>query len=112
MGIYVEIMQGHKGAREKMEKDSEIMEDRMKKYGPPKLFFKTYGDMCRLLDLYAEESNQEQINEGHIAALKQVLLKVLRSVWSPEISDNYCDARNYISISEECANGESHNVKE
>ena len=89
-----------------MKTDSEIMEDRMKKYGPPKLFFKTYGDMCRLLDLYAEESDQEQINEGHLVAMKQVLLKVLRSVWSPEILDNYCDARNYISISEECANGE------
>ena len=38
------------------------------------------------------------------AAMKFVLLKVLRSTWNPNVEDNYCDARNYISIAEKCVN--------
>ena len=71
--------------------DDEILIDRQSKYGPPKLFFKTYGEMCRLLDEYSSSSNQETI------------LKVLRSAWNPNLEDNYKDGRNYITIAEECA---------
>lgn len=84
--------------------DEEILKDREEKYGSPDLFFSTYGSMCRLLDCYAEESYNSTINVGHISAMKMVLLKVLRSVWNPELEDNYCDARNYISIAEKCVN--------
>ena len=82
--------------------DEEILKDREEKYGSPDVFFKTYGDMCRLLDSYAEASSQDPIDEGHLSALKMVLLKVLRSVWNPDVEDNYPDARNYISIAEDC----------
>ena len=104
VGTHVEtqLVKIEKGGKKIMKKDEEIMEDRMKKYGPPRLFFQTYGQMCQLLDIFAEASGQESINEGHLAALKQVLLKVLRSTWDPNHLDNYCDARNYISISEKC----------
>ncbi len=84
--------------------DDEILKDRESKYGPPEMFFKTYGEMSKLLDLYAEASNQDKINESHLSAMKLVLLKVLRSTWNPYVDDNYCDARNYISIAEQCAN--------
>jgi len=83
--------------------DEEILFDRQGKYGPPTKFFETYGEMCRLLTQYAEDSNQETINAGHLEALRFVLMKVLRSTWNPDIEDNYCDARNYISIAEGCA---------
>ena len=83
--------------------DDEILVDRQSKYGPPKLFFKTYGEMCRLLDEYSVSSNQETINDAHLAALKMVILKVLRSTWNPNLEDNYKDGRNYITIAEECA---------
>ena len=56
--------------------DEEILKDREEKYGSPDVFFKTYGDMCRLLDSYAEASSQDPIDEGHLSALKMVLLKV------------------------------------
>ena len=83
--------------------DDEILKDRESRYGPPELFFKNYGEMCRILDLYAEASDQDRINESHLSAMKLVLLKVLRSTWNPYVGDNYCDARNYISIAESCA---------
>jgi len=85
--------------------DKEILEDRQDKYGPPELFFGTFGEMARLLDRYAEASGQEYINEAHLSAMKMVLLKVLRSTWNPTVEDNYCDARNYISIAEGCNKG-------
>ena len=52
--------------------DDEILVDRQSKYGPPKLFFKTYGEMCRLLDEYSSSSTQETINDAHLSALKMV----------------------------------------
>ena len=85
--------------------DKEILEDRQDKYGPPELFFGIFGEMARLLDRYAEASGQEYINEAHLSAMKMVLLKVLRSTWNPTVEDNYCDARNYISIAEGCNKG-------
>ena len=85
--------------------DEEILKDREEKYGSPDLFFSTYGSMCRMLDCYAEASSQDPIDEAHLSAMKMVLLKVLRSVWNPEVEDNYCDARNYISIAEDCVKG-------
>ena len=87
--------------------DEEILEDREDKYGPPDLFFSTFGSMCRMLDCYAEASGQDTIDEGHLHAMKMVLLKVIRSTWNPAVQDNYCDARNYISIAERCANGKN-----
>jgi len=85
--------------------DDEILVDRQSKYGPPKLFFKTYGGMCRLLEQYSDSSssNQETINDAHLAALKMVILKVLRSTWNPILEDNYKDGRNYLTIAEDCA---------
>ena len=80
--------------------DLEILEDRRSKYGPPELFFETYGEMCRLLDRYAEASDQESVNNGHLMALKMVILKVVRSTWNPTMDDNYCDGRNYFTIAE------------
>lgn len=83
--------------------DAEILFDRQGKYGPPKLFFKTYGEMCRLIEQYSVSSSQETINDAHLEALKMVLLKILRSTWNPSILDNYADARNYITIAADCA---------
>ena len=83
--------------------DEEILFDRQGKYGPPDLFFKTYGEMCRMLDEYAEASSQETVNDAHLTALKMVLLKVLRSTWNPGMADNYADGRNYFTISQVCA---------
>ena len=80
-------------------KDSEIIEDRIEKYGHHLDFFETYGQMCELVGNYAS-MNGKIPNAGHISALNMVLLKVLRSAWSPSLADNYCDARNYISIAE------------
>lgn len=92
--------------------DEEIMEDRQKKYGPPELFFKNYGEMCRILDTYAEASGQEVIDESHLSAMKFVLLKVLRSTWDPNVEDNYCDARNYISIAEGCVKKSANKIED
>ena len=82
--------------------DQEIIEDRAKKYGEPTTFFEAHGIMCQVLTCYAK-SGQGDINHAHLASLKMVLLKVLRSAWNPEGEDNYCDARNYITIAEMCA---------
>jgi hypothetical protein len=81
--------------------DEEIMEDRQKKYGPPKRCFETWAIMCEELNKYAKESGN--INLPHLYALKMDLLKIVRSAWNPNTEDNYCDARNYISIAEDCA---------
>jgi hypothetical protein len=83
--------------------DEDILKDREGKYGPPELFFEVYGRMTRTLDEYAEASGQELVNEGHLCAMKMVLLKVLRSTWNPAVEDNYCDGRNYFSIAELCS---------
>ena len=80
-------------------KDSEIIEDRIEKYGHHQDFFETYGQMCELVGNYAS-MNGKVVNAGHISALNMVLLKVLRSAWSPSLADNYCDGRNYFSIAE------------
>ena len=92
--------------------DEEILFDRQEKYGPPELFFETFGKISRLLDRYAEASKQEKINESHLSAMKLVLLKVLRSTWNPTVLDNYCDARNYISIAEGCAKERANKIED
>lgn len=81
-------------------KDEEILKDRESQYGCPKEFFKTYGEMCRLLDAYAETSDEESICEGRLVALKLALLKIVRAAWNPTLTDSYQDARNYITIAE------------
>ena len=83
--------------------DKEILEDRQSRYGDPVLCFSAWGEMCRILDAYAENSNQDPINEAHLSALKMVLLKTVRSVWSPDLEDNYKDGRNYLTIAERCS---------
>ena len=80
-------------------KDSEIIEDRVEKYGHHQEFFETYGQMCELVGNYASMKGKIP-NAGHLSALNMVLLKVLRSAWSPSLADNYCDGRNYFSIAE------------
>jgi hypothetical protein len=80
--------------------DLDIIKDREKKYGPPGKFFETYGLMCDLLDDYASRNVGRKTNFGHMAALKMVLLKTLRSAWCPSLEDNYPDGRNYFTIAE------------
>ena len=82
--------------------DEEILKDRELKYGNPEQFFESYGAMCELLDRYAC-MGQRKPNYAHLASLKLVLLKVLRSGFYPGHTDNYADMRNYASISEMCA---------
>lgn len=83
-----------------MKTDKEIIEDRQKKYGPPDSYFEIYAVICKAFDEYALKGQKDQINYGHLTLIKIVLLKLLRSVWNPELSDNYCDARNYITFAE------------
>jgi len=79
--------------------DEEILKDREKKYGTPKRCFETWSGMCTLLNTYANEANTN--NPEHLYALKMALLKIVRSVWNPDIEDNYKDGRNYITIAKE-----------
>ena len=62
--------------------DDQIIQDREEKYGPPLDCFRTWATICTAL----------------MAALKMV-----RSVWSPYIDDNYADGRNYFSIAQTCS---------
>ena len=79
--------------------DLEIIKDREGKYGPPPEFFERYGQICEILDGYANHNNSTP-NAGHLAALKMVALKMLLSAWNPGVEDNYCDGRNYFTIAE------------
>ena len=80
--------------------DEEIIKDRENKYGPPKRCFETWATMCETLNQYANESGN--VNPAHLYALKMNLLKVVRSVWNPNIKDNYKDGRNYLTIAYKC----------
>lgn len=80
--------------------DESVIKDRESKYGPPKIFFETYGSMCELLDEFAHAGQGKGCNYAHLSSMKMVLLKVLRSCWCPSVEDNYVDGRNYISIAE------------
>ena len=90
--------------------DEEILFDRQEKYGPAMRCFETWSAMCEELNRYAKESPNTNI--PHLYALKMDLLKIVRSVWNPEIEDNYCDARNYISIAEGCAKERANKIED
>ncbi len=81
--------------------DDQIIQDREEKYGPPLDCFRTWATICTALDNYAKESPWE--NKAHLYALKMAALKMVRSVWSPYIDDNYADGRNYFSIAQTCS---------
>ena len=83
--------------------DGEVLVDREEVYGPPRLFFDAYGRMCEILDEYAHVGQGKDVNYGHLSSTKMVLLKLMRSVWCPDVEDNYVDSRNYVTISETCA---------
>ena len=80
--------------------DGEVLVDREEVYGPPRLFFEAYGRMCEILDEYAHVGQGKDVNYGHLSSTKMVLLKLVRSVWCPDVEDNYVDSRNYVSIAE------------
>ena len=81
--------------------DEQILEDRESKYGPPKRCFETWAIMCETLNRYAKESPNTDLVQ--LYALKMALLKIVRSVWNPTISDNYKDGRNYCTIAQKCS---------
>jgi len=86
--------------------DGEVLVDREEVYGPPRLFFEAYGQMCEILDEYAHIGQGKDVNYGHLSSTKMVLLKLVRSVWCPDVEDNYVDSRNYVSIAEMTARTE------
>ena len=56
--------------------------------------------MWERLDEYAHVGQGKDVNYGHLSSTKMVLLKLVRSVWCPDVEDNYVDSRNYVSIAE------------
>tara|TARA_R100001530_G_scaffold37004_1_gene28714 strand:+ start:302 stop:577 length:276 start_codon:yes stop_codon:yes gene_type:complete len=80
--------------------DESVIEHRESVYGPPRMFFESYGVICKVLDEYARAGQGEECNHAHLSAMKMVALKVLRSCWCPKVGDNYVDGRNYMSIAE------------
>ncbi len=69
--------------------------DRNKTYGPPK---EAHERLAKLLGAYLEiEMNAQQ------AAMVMVLIKVSRTISSPDHMDNYVDGAAYFAISGECA---------
>ena len=81
--------------------EKQILEDRESKYGPPVRCFETWAIMCETLNAYAKESGN--VNLPHLYSLKMDLLKIVRSVWNPNIEDNYKDGRNYLTIAQKCS---------
>ena len=69
--------------------------DRNKSYGPPK---EEYQRLAKLLGAYLEIDMDAQQ-----AAMVMVLLKVNRTISSPDHMDNYVDGAAYFAISGECA---------
>ena len=80
--------------------DGKIIEDRQDKYGPPVEFFEAHARLCSIVDEYQSLNENKHKNDPHTKVLEMVLLKVLRSAWNPSVEDNYCDARNYLTIAE------------
>ena len=80
--------------------DESVIEDREEVYGPPRLFFESYGAICEVMDEYAHVGQGKGCNSAHLSSMKMAMLKILRSCWCPDVEDNYVDARNYVSIAE------------
>ena len=80
--------------------DFRVMEDREEVYGPPMLFFESYGAICEVMDEYAHIGQGKGCNYAHLSSMKMAMLKILRSCWCPDVEDNYVDGRNYMSIAE------------
>ena len=89
--------------------DAQIMKQRGKLYGDADLMWKAIGRLHRTLDDYYREIHGNTVPddefEAHLACLKEALVKVVRSVATPEHQDNYCDGRNYLTIAGDCING-------
>ena len=84
---------------------SQIMEARAKQYGPVKSQMETIGTIQAELFQYCMARNNNQLSReilAHLAALNQVVTKMVRSVSNREHQDNYLDLRNYARIAEEC----------
>lgn len=87
--------------------DEKIMDARAKIYGPVNEQFETIGEIWKLMNLYFQKLNEgNNLNAtawGHLSALDMVIVKMIRSIANPYITDNYIDARNYITIAENIA---------
>ena len=89
--------------------DNKVLNERAEKYGDPKDAFEAYGAMCEIMHRFSLTSPNPN-SLAHISALRMVLLKILRAVYTPSHSDNYIDARNYLTIAELCVSGDSNKL--
>ena len=86
--------------------DEQIMKDRAKQYGPVNRQMETIGSIQMELSKYCLERNEGKPSRealAHLAAMGQVVTKMVRSISNPGHEDNYQDLRNYATIAEGCA---------
>jgi len=86
--------------------DEKIMEERAEMYGAVGPQFEAIGRIQMNLTDYCMtvcENNPQPDNLAHLAAMNQVIVKIVRSLGNPHHADNYIDARNYITIAEDIA---------
>lgn len=88
--------------------DIDIIAQRMVVYGPPEPQWITIGVIQHELHRYylstlSKEERPCPSALGHLAAQKMAIVKIVRSLNSPEYEDNYCDGRNYLTIAQKTA---------
>ena len=88
----------------KKKTDSQIMKERNKTYGPVQSQMETIGVIQMELSRYCLERNGGDPSRevlGHLAAMNQGVVKMVRSVSNPDHEDNYQDLRNFATIAEQ-----------
>ena len=87
--------------------DHQVMKERSEVYGPVKDQMEVIGSIQFELTQYCVKRNGEDPSRetlGHLAAMNQGVVKMVRSVSNPEHLDNFQDLRNFTTIAEDGIN--------
>ncbi len=96
--------------KKKKQTDAEIMKQRSASYGPVASQMETIGMIQgELFKCCMERNGGDPTRKalGHLAALNQGVVKMVRSVSSRDHRDNYQDLRNFATIAEDLQENES-----
>tara|TARA_R100001244_G_scaffold86984_1_gene66664 strand:+ start:747 stop:1139 length:393 start_codon:yes stop_codon:yes gene_type:complete len=84
--------------------DDEVLQERAKIYGPVEPMWETIGcqqwlNFMYLFQTCADRGRDPTPGElGHLGAMNMNVVKMVRSIRTPEHPDNYVDGRNYWTI--------------
>lgn len=93
----------------KKQTDAQIMKAHSRTYGPVASQMAVIGSIQMELTKYCLERNEGNPSRkalAHLAAMKQGVVKMVRSVSNPDHEDNYQDLRSFTTIAETLIHGE------